>query len=53
MIENEKRRERKTERQRRKEIVKLSCVVLLAKSRVDRAIQIYVTFDACLYKINP
>ena len=49
--ERQRERERKTERQKRN--CELSCVVLLAESRVDRAIQIYVTFDACLYKINP
>ena len=41
----EREKDRETEKKRNCE---LSCVVLPAKSRVDRVIQIYVTFDACL-----
>ena len=48
--DREREKDRETEKKRNCE---LSCVVLLAESTVDRAIQIYVTFDACLYKINP
>ena len=52
--ERERERERKKDREaEKKRNCELSCVVLLAESTVDRAIQIYVTFDACLYKINP
>ena len=49
-MKREREKDRETEKKRNCE---LSCVVLPAKSRVDRVIQIYVTFDACLYKINP
>ena len=42
-------REREREREKKKRDCELSCVVL----RVDRAISMYVTFDACFYKINP
>ena len=44
----EKERERERERKKKRDC-ELSCVVL----RVDRAISMYVTFDACFYKINP
>ena len=46
--ERERERERVREREKKRDC-ELSCVVL----RVDRAISMYVTFDACFYKINP
>ena len=49
-MKREREKDRETEKKRNCE---LSFVVLLAESTADRAIQIYVTFDACLYKINP
>ena len=48
MKREEREREREREREKKRDC-ELSCVVL----RVDRAISMYVTFDACFYKINP